>query len=269
MDAKTFTDLLKAPKVITGEQLNDLDEIIRANPYCKSASLLYLAGLHQHDNKKYTEKLAQFILFGKDKRMLHWIIDSLNEEIEPKAKVKVKKTPEKAILKKEEKKPVKEPEKEAKKEIEKDEISASAKLKAIVDKRLAEINKTKSEEEKKPEKESEAKPEKAPEKPSAEAQVTETVTKEEKLGKGKLIDKFIEEEPSISKPDGDYKHNIDVANKSSRDDSSVTSETLAQIHLNQGNKKRAIEIYEKLSLKNPEKSGYFAALIEKINKKSK
>ena len=265
MDAKTFTDLLKAPKVITGEQLNDLDEIVRANPYCKSASLLYLAGLHLHDNKKYTEKLSQFILFGKDKRMLHWIIDSLNEEIEPESEVKTKETPKIEPEKKAAIKPVKEPEKEA----EKDEISASEKLKAIVDKRLAEINKNKSEEEKKPEKEPEAKPEKTPEKTSADAQEPETVTKEEQLGKGKLIDKFIEEQPSISKPKGDYKHNIDVANKSSRDDSSITSETLAQIHLNQGNKKRALAIYEKLILKNPEKSSYFAALIEKINKKSK
>ena len=255
MDAKTFTDLLKAPKIITGEQLKDLDEIIKANPYCKSASLLYLAGLHQHDNKKYIEKLSQFILFGKDKRMLHWIIDSLNEEIKPE--VKVKETPEKEPAKQAAKTPVKEPEKEDKK----DGTSASEKLKEIVDKRLAEINKNKTEKEKKPEK--------TPEKTSSKAREPETVTKEEKIEKVNLIDKFIEEEPSISKPEGDYKHNIEVANKSSSDDSSITSETLAQIHLNQGNKKRAIEIYEKLILKYPEKSSYFAALIEKINKKSK
>jgi hypothetical protein len=41
------------------------------------------------------------------------------------------------------------------------------------------------------------------------------------------------------------------------------SETFAKILLKQGKKAMAIEIYEKLALKFPEKRAYFADLIEK------
>ena len=45
------------------------------------------------------------------------------------------------------------------------------------------------------------------------------------------------------------------------------TETLAQIYLEQGYRQEALDIYSKLSLRYPEKSAYFAALIEEINKK--
>jgi len=46
------------------------------------------------------------------------------------------------------------------------------------------------------------------------------------------------------------------------------SETLAELYSRQGNYNKTISIYEKLSLKNPEKNIYFASLIEKIKKES-
>ena len=45
------------------------------------------------------------------------------------------------------------------------------------------------------------------------------------------------------------------------------TETLAGIYLEQGYPQEAIDIYSRLSLRYPEKSVYFAALIEKIDKK--
>ena len=47
----------------------------------------------------------------------------------------------------------------------------------------------------------------------------------------------------------------------------LCTETLAGIYLEQGYTQEAIDIYSQLSLRYPEKSVYFAALIDEINKK--
>ena len=44
----------------------------------------------------------------------------------------------------------------------------------------------------------------------------------------------------------------------------VVTETMAEVWLKQGNKEKAIETYNKLSLLNPSKSAYFASLVEQL-----
>ena len=87
---------------------------------------------------------------------------------------------------------------------------------------------------------------------------------EKKLSRKELIDKFIAENPSISKPKAEFYNPISVAQNSITDHGEIVSETLAKIYFKQGYFDKAISIYEKLSLNNPEKSIYFAAQIEKI-----
>ncbi len=85
-----------------------------------------------------------------------------------------------------------------------------------------------------------------------------------KLSRKELIDKFILENPSISRPKAEFYNPISVAQNSIIDQENIVSETLAKIYEKQGYFDKAISIYEKLGLKYPEKSRYSAAQIERI-----
>lgn len=86
--------------------------------------------------------------------------------------------------------------------------------------------------------------------------------------KAQLIDRFIEVQPSISRPEKNDFHNPhkDAVDSTIDEDDFFVTETLAQIHKQQGNINKAKEIYQKLILKNPEKSTYFAAQIQELSK---
>lgn len=82
-----------------------------------------------------------------------------------------------------------------------------------------------------------------------------------------IIDRFLEKEPRISAPRDDIPAG-ELAPESLSEPDDLVSETLAEVFVKQGKIGRAIEIFEKLSLKFPEKSSYFAKKIESLSQEN-
>lgn len=92
---------------------------------------------------------------------------------------------------------------------------------------------------------------------------TET-DKSRKLSSRDLIDDFIRKNPRMPKPQDSEGPDGDISLESLQESEAFMTETMAQIYLKQGYYYKALNTYEKLSLKYPEKSVYFATQIQKI-----
>ena len=86
-----------------------------------------------------------------------------------------------------------------------------------------------------------------------------------RLSSDEIIDRFLgEENLRIVAQEGEPEEEVLTQARLEEEDE-VVSEELAEIYLAQGLRDRAVAIYRKLSLLNPEKSVYFAELIGKID----
>lgn len=100
--------------------------------------------------------------------------------------------------------------------------------------------------------------------PSDSSHSSAAKTDQKKSKTDSLLEKFIAEEPTISRPVKDFYNPAKTAKKSLEESDDLVSETLAKIHLMQKNYRKAISTYEKLILLYPEKKAFFADQIKKI-----
>ncbi|MDT8393749.1 MAG: hypothetical protein RQ761_07880 [Bacteroidales bacterium] len=259
MDPQEFITYLNDPNRLGKHSLADIESLAGEFPYCQSLRILYLLNLRMTNQVMFSEQLKTTAAYIADRKRLRELVAILNDEHlrkehESKEQETVKDKSEleepadvdqQAESSYHEQNPVdqKKPEPIVP-VIEQDEEARLLALKKIVEERLSEITK---------------------EKKKSDETTTPDETGEKQLSKEEIINKFIEEEPTISRPKTDFFDPVKVARKSQIDTDGLVSETLARIHIHQGNIEKAIEIYRKLSLKFPEKSSYFAAQIEKIN----
>jgi hypothetical protein len=96
-------------------------------------------------------------------------------------------------------------------------------------------------------------------------QAEQDAGKVNKITQSELIDKFILANPRIEPVRDPAKvPTEDISKQFVLKEGGFVTETLARIYINQGYYSKAIDIYEQLSLKFPEKSSYFATQIELV-----
>jgi len=93
-----------------------------------------------------------------------------------------------------------------------------------------------------------------------------------KLDATKPLDKFIVEKPTLLRTNPILLQKENLSHEETKieecfEDSGFYTETLAKIYSGQGFNKRALEVYSKLILVYPEKSSYFASLVQEIKNK--
>ena len=103
----------------------------------------------------------------------------------------------------------------------------------------------------------------------SEAELPEVAEEKIPTEKQQIMDRFIREEPRIKPNKNKFYNPVNMAKQSVQESDEFITETLARIYVKQGNLSKAIRAYQKLSLKFPEKSTYFAALIEELKRTPK
>lgn len=294
MNLTEFTTLLSHPNAVSERQASALDKIVEEFPYFQSARALRLKGLYNQDSFKYNGELKVTAAHTTDRSVLFEYITSenfmaINKAFfaEKEARINAIKVHEIEILNPEKKEePVKIDPLEQSILTSIREASAS-KPQQVEEEKAIEI----PQQETKPEISEESieekleigkplefsrgekhsfqewlqlstfKPIQREETPieSEKTANTEEISEidSEKKKKLEIIDRFIEANPKISPVKNTTPISL-ISERNSQDNSYLMTETLAKVYLEQKKYQKAIQAYEILILKYPEKSHFFA-----------
>jgi hypothetical protein len=261
MNPSIFTGYLKDPGRLDPDAREILVEIIRKYPYCQPAQLLYAKALQGEDDIRFENRLRMASLYAGDRRLLHRLVSSPVETLGEEDRVVAAAEKETIDLASEVEQIL---------PIAEDELlpfdfrvlgeddRPSGRITPIFEEEVLTV-------------ETGQVPFFATDdiflRPFAGADppVALEVAEPKRTPADDLIDKFIRStEPMVVRPDPSATSNRDFAEQSHREDDEFLTETLARIYVRQGYYLKAIQAYEKLSLKIPEKSVYFASQIEMV-----
>tara|TARA_R110001583_G_scaffold163880_1_gene316324 strand:- start:5215 stop:5988 length:774 start_codon:yes stop_codon:yes gene_type:complete len=249
MNNLEYIHLLQNPESIDATKTQQLEEIVNEFPYFQSARAILLKGLNKTNSYKYNPTLKKTAAYTVDRKVLFDFITS---------PIFIHKTTQKLpllddikIIEEKTTTSFSSKTKEIKPEIIKGIKFQNAKQKAS---EVLEIGK--------PIEFSSAEPHSFNEWMQLISQKP-IHRKEKKPNKFSIIDTFIETKPKIKPVDRNAK-NIDISPESSTANDSLMTETLAKVYLEQKKYENAIKAYHILSLKYPEKSGFFADRIKAI-----
>ena len=227
MNYETYNHLIQNPKSLDLEHISDLRSTINEFPYFQSARALYLKGLKNGDSFRYNSELKITAAHTTDRTVLFdYITSSVFKEKSNQLGNISSILESQAELKSQE-------------EVELDlgsPINFSIKEKHSFHEwlQLSVHN------------------------PIIREKKQET----EKETKQNIIDKFIKTNPKIVPVE--KTQDVGLSISKNKTDKSLMTETLAKVYLEQNKYSKAIKAYEILSLKYPEKSGFFADQIKRI-----
>lgn len=286
MQVNNFISYLTEPSLLSKVDFKDLQQVVNEFPYCQTGQLMYAINLKNNDSILFEQQLKKTASHCADRNQLFELLHPpIEEEVQEKEPVveliqPVKQevvSDENEELKVHESSEVKEPKIIPTKGI--DELSMLEK-EYLTNAISYSIEKEAEEEAKNLEQENKI------EEAEKEVNLFDTETEHTfsdwlkhyngedlqeqavEVDKQALIDKFIQEDPKIQPKNTEFYKPSSMARASITDDGFV-SETLALIHVDQGNFEAAIKAYEKLSLNNPKKRSYFASQIKILKQKIK
>ncbi|AVI52366.1 hypothetical protein C5O00_07880 [Pukyongia salina] len=283
MNTETYTYLLDNPQQIRDEHLDGLQGVIEAYPYFQSARALQLKALKNRNSYQYNDALRKTAAYTTDRDILfeyitseEFVQNSISEQIkqlDPSVKeidVDVENVTEQVSV---------EIDRQLKAEMKKAEAILNPDLferklssvESLVEEtetpaaeKVLEVDKPLEFEKKDTHSFSEwlkltrAVPIERTEKPDPD-------NEDARVRKFELIEKFIQEKPKIE-PTRDSEKNKDLAKPFIQTPDTLMTETLARVYVQQKNYKKALQAYNILILKYPEKSGFFADQIRAIKK---
>ena len=295
MNTKTYIYLLANPQKISQEHQDELSDLIKEYPYFQSARALQLKGLKNSNNYLYNDSLKLTAVYTADRNILfeyitsdHFIQNKISELIQQhdESVIEIEVVSEniskqvsieidnqiKGELKKAE--AILNPDLFHRKEgyinelVEANKTEANPSIKEIVEVELEEnqpLDFTKEDGHSFSE---------WLKLTSATPIIRKEIKETSSINKQNfdLIDKFIQDKPKLkqgvnsTKTAANNEVQKNLASEYSRTSEALMTETLAKVYLQQKNFKKALQAYHILSLKYPEKSGFFADQIRAINK---
>jgi hypothetical protein len=256
---------LDDPSLLNERTVGELKEILDEYPYFQSAHLLYIRNLQSENNFRYSGQLKISATYANDRTILyHLLNEGLSKSIpegERSVEINVASLPKEVSLI------------EFSDEATQYNDQTSENLRSVLssadighfDLLNFELSDSaysleKIEDEKR----------QSPEESSENSGNQNAPRTKEKLStqKDELINRFIKDNPafSVKQPEqlSGSAERTGVEKENGAEKEEFITETLARIYMNQGLYQKAISAFEKLSLKYPEKSAYFARQIEEV-----
>ena len=238
METSKFIAFLESSQEINQQQTTDLKTVVDEFPYFQSARALYLKGLKKQDSFKYNNELKITAAYTTDRSILFDFITSTNFN-----------DPKKEVIKQQ---PIKKTS---------EEISEKIKVQEPEEKNIEE---TLSIGEPLSFSSTESYPFQQWLQLSTKKPIVRTLEEPKKVvsEKENIIDAFIQNNPKLERLNKDKSVFVTVAENTS--DNALMTQTLAKVYLEQKKYEKAIQAYKILSLKYPEKSGFFADQIKRV-----